>query len=413
MKDKKNVLIVLPFNPYPLISGGHQAIFNGISILENIANVYLMVNTTESQYKKGSLEELKQALPFATIVPFIDPASKHNFLWYCNVLLNKISALFPKCNKSNPVKNAKKTILDPIWDIHEDKQKLVSYIIKKHKIDLVQVEMLPDLSLIKYIPKTIKTIFVHHELKFIRDYLWLESCEHTNEDVDFWKFNKSQEIELLNQYDHIITLSKIDTEKLKNEGVTTDIVTSLAVVKEKKSDDYIQQSRKMLTYIGPELHYPNYEGIMWFLENCWNQLLERDNEYSFNIIGKWTKATADIIEFKYRNVKCVGFVDDLTETLAGTTVVVPLNIGSGIRMKILEAAQYNAPVVTTSVGVEGLPLENGTHVFIADTKDSFIDCIIKLEDNHVRQKFVDATKKVIKSHYSIEQLKETREFLYL
>lgn len=412
MKNKKNVLIILPFNPYPLISGGHQAIFNGISILENIANVFLMVNTTESQYKKGALDELKQALPFATVIPFVDPASKHNFSWYCKVLFNKLTSFLPKKKCETTQKEAKKTILDPIWDIYEDKHKLVFNVIKKYNIDIVQVEMLPDLSLIKYIPKSVETIFVHHELKFVRDRLWLDSCEHTNEDIDFWKSNKSQEIELLNQYDHIITLSQIDSDKLKYEGVTTDIVTSLAVVKERKSDNHFQQFKKKLTYIGPELHYPNYEGVMWFLENCWGRLLEKDSSYSFDIIGKWSPATSKLIEDKYTNVKCVGFVDDLAEALMGSTMVVPLNIGSGIRMKILEAAQYNTPVVTTSVGVEGLPLEHGIHVFIADTKESFVDSIIKLEDNSTRENFVNATKKVIKSNYSVEKLKETREFLY-
>jgi glycosyltransferase involved in cell wall biosynthesis len=412
MKTKKNVLIVLPFNPYPLISGGHQAIFNGISILENIANVYLMVNTTESQYKKGALDALKHKLPYTTIIPFIDPSSKHNIKWYYNVLINKLQLLFPR--KKNPVKQeiAKQSTLDPIWDIYVDKQELVKKTIKKYNIDIVQIEMMPDLALVKYLPKNIKKIFVHHEIKFVKDKLFLDSREHFDTDIDVWNSNKCYEIELLNQYDYVITLSKIDSEKLKSEGVTTNIVTSLAVVKDSNVNNNSQPSRKKITYIGPELHYPNYEGVMWFLKNCWHKLLEKDENYTFDIIGKWSNTTIKEIEETYRNVKCVGFVDNLEVALSGTTMVVPLNIGSGIRMKILEAAQYNIPVVTTSVGVEGLPLENGTHVFIADTEESFVDSIIKMEDEYLRQKFVAETKKIIKSNYSIEKLKETRDFLY-
>ena len=240
----------------------------------------------------------------------------------------------------------------------------------------------------------------------------LESCKHSNIEDDLWRKNKLVEIELLNKFDYVITLSSIDSEKLKEEKVTTEIITSLATVKENQLEIPQQPIRKVLSYLGPEFHYPNYEGVMWFLDNCWTQILAKDKDYSLQIIGKWSSMTINLIEKKYKNVKCVGFVNDLVQTLSGTTMIVPLNIGSGIRMKILEAAQYNVPVVTTSVGVEGLPLVNGVHLFVADTSEDFIESILRLQNNELREKFIDATKNVIKYNYSVNKLKESREFLY-
>lgn len=405
---KRNVLIIAPFNPFPLISGGHQAVFNGVTILKDVANVFLMVKTTESQYKKGCLNDLKNVLEFVKIIPYIDPASKHNFRWYYNVIMNKLY------KKRISVKSSHKndTIIDPVWEISNDKKKFVEKIINKYKIDIVQIEMMEDISLVKYLPQNVKKIFVHHELKYVKDKLLLESCKHSNIEDDLWRKNKFIEIELLNKFDYVITLSSIDSEKLKEEKVTTEIITSLATVKENQLEIPQQPIRKVLSYLGPEFHYPNYEGVMCFLDNCWTQILAKDKDYSLQIIGKWSSTTINLIEKKYKNVKCVGFVNDLVQTLSGTTMIVPLNIGSGIRMKILEAAQYNVPVVTTSVGVEGLPLVNGVHLFVADTSEDFIESILRLQNNELREKFIDATKNVIKYNYSVNKLKESREFLY-
>lgn len=423
MKTKKNILIIPPFNPYPLISGGHQAVFNGIAILKEIANVYLMISITESQYKKGTYKELQRALPFVTILPYIDPCSRHTIKWYWKVLWNKIFEKLPKlkllCVKKSSnefIENEllKKGILEPIYGTDEAKHKCINHIIQKHKIDIVQTEMISNLRIIEHLPKSIKTIFVHHELKYVRDRLLLDTQGNiAQETLNQWQTNKEQEISLLNQYNHVITLSQIDTDKLAKDGVTTDIVTSLAVVEEKKEIPYSGVVRKILSYVGPEMHYPNYEGVMWFLNNCWKQLLAQDPEFSFQIIGKWSDTTKQQLESEFNNVKCVGFVDDLASALDGTTMIVPLNIGSGIRMKILEAAQFNTPVVSTTVGCEGLPLKHGVHLFIADTPDNFIKSIINIQDKSLREQFVIATKTIINKSYSIEKLKESRLNLYI
>ena len=91
----KNVLIIPPFNPYPLVSGGHQAIFNGIATLKGVANVYVFVKTTESKHKRGEDRQIEKALPFAKILYYIDPASRHTFRWYWNVLTNKLESRIP------------------------------------------------------------------------------------------------------------------------------------------------------------------------------------------------------------------------------------------------------------------------------------------------------------------------------
>lgn len=417
----KKVLIIPPFNPYPLTSGGHQAIYNGIAILEGIADVYVYISSTESEHKRGTDKQLEKALPFVHVLSDIFPVSRHTFRWHCSVLWYKLKRNFHHSQKKEIINAVDErlmpeTIMSEIGDIPEHKVQFILKAIKKYDIDIVQVEMMPDIKIVNYLPHNIETIFVQHEIKFVRDGLMIKKMDKLAGGVlELFQRNKREEIELHNMYDKVITLSPADSQKLIEAGVTTPIVTSLAVVNPSVgNDNNKREATKILSFVGPESHYPNYDGIMWFLENCWEKLLEKDSEYTLQIIGLWSATTATELVDKYDNkVKCLGFVNDLADELVGTTMIVPLNIGSGIRMKILEAAQLNVPVVTTTVGCEGLPLSDGENCFITNDANEFVEDIIKIQDSSLRSVFVANMRKLILSKYSLEALKESRVSLYL
>ena len=412
---KKNVLIIPPFNPYPLISGGHQAIYNGIAILENIANVYLLVPVTESQYKRNEHRAIVNVLPFVHVTPFILPSSRHTIKWYINTFKNKYCKRWMKI-KDNISPHIKQSLIinDLIGDTWEEECQLVKQLIEKYNIDIVQCEMVPKLTISKVIPRNVKAIFVHHELRFVRNNLIAQQAGYiTDENKLLLSEDKKREIDYLNQYDEIVTLSHIDTEKLLEAGVKRPIRTSMAVVREQK--DYVLdvEAKKVLTFIGPEFHAPNYEGVMWFLNNCWDKLLREDEEFRLQIIGKWSDETKRRLEVEFHNVFCRGYVDDISNALAGTTMIVPILVGSGIRMKILEAAQLKVPVVTTTVGAEGLPLVSERDAYIVDSAKEFVDSILKLQDRELRESFIDNISAKILPLYSMSALEQNRKELYI
>ena len=148
--------------------------------------------------------------------------------------------------------------------------------------------------------------------------------------------------------------------------------------------------------------------INWFLENCWEQLLSMDERFRLKIVGVWGAVYSKPIIKKYCNIDFTGFVEDLHCELGDAIMIVPITVGSGIRMKILEAANYGVPVVSTSIGAEGLPLINGENAFIADTATDFVNSILKLSDKSLRMKFVNSLYKVIRDKYSLQSLSDNR-----
>ncbi len=79
------------------------------------------------------------------------------------------------------------------------------------------------------------------------------------------------------------------------------------------------------------------------------------------------------------HVRVTGYVHDVRPYLEGAEVfIAPLYAGGGTRLKILEAMAMGTPVVSTSIGCEGLPVSHGEHLLVADSPDEFADSILKL-----------------------------------
>lgn len=402
---KANILLIEQFLPFPLNNGGAQAIFNGILALKEKYQVFLF---------------------FVQDVPEDDLKKFHAAIGQDVVILPQ-----PPKPQSSPLKLLNRLALSFYYRTHSDKVGLIPFadrasehifpnyileyvntLIKRYAIKVVQVEMAWLMSLVLCLPKGVKKVYVHHELRFVRNSLEVQAVGTNLFRQSAIAVNKILEIGLLNQYDTVITLSEIDKKKLIEAGVKVPICSSFAIVNTNNTISKVESKSHFLSFIGPEFHVPNKVGIMWFLENCWNQLLATNSDMKLKIIGKWDEETKRELSKRYKNLCFTGFVDDLAIELCGSIMIVPITIGSGIRMKILEAASMGIPVVSTTVGAEGLPLKSGENCFLADEPKDFVDSIIKLNNQNLCKQFVESLNQEIKAHYSLEALRHNRTKIF-
>lgn len=412
--EKYRALIIMPWLPYPLISGGHQGLYNGIAAIHNNIDVSMAFIVEDEYQYVDALPDFQKAFPNVNLFPYYqckriaDGAKrksdkKHGFFYNLfhkkkdnNATLDKIG-FWQYC------------ALPPSgeWIRH------IHQLIEKYQFDFVQVEMPWMLSTIFGLPENIKKIYVHHELGFVRRALELRNTP--KEDYYSWAFKKFadlNEISQLNLFDDIIAISPDDTKKLHEAGVLRPIHTSISVINTSPEVDVKICKNKHLTFVGPESHTPNYDGITWFLNNCWSKLKSIDNDYKLDIIGKWSDSSILEYKAKYPDITFLGFVDDLTKALEGSIMIVPINIGSGIRMKILEGTSRGIPFISTTVGAEGIPVKDGEHCFITDDPDVFVADIIKLQSPQLQEKFVKAANKMVNECYSVEALRKNRLEIY-
>jgi glycosyltransferase involved in cell wall biosynthesis len=128
------------------------------------------------------------------------------------------------------------------------------------------------------------------------------------------------------------------------------------------------------------MHYPpNAEAVRWFRDEIWPSVRAAHLQATVDIAG--TRPPQDLREWATRDarVNVRGFVEDIDPLYERAAVcIVPLRAGSGVRVKILEALAAGVPVVSTSVGADGLELVPGTHLLIADEPRAFADALLSL-----------------------------------
>ncbi|RME69600.1 MAG: glycosyltransferase [Chloroflexi bacterium] len=130
----------------------------------------------------------------------------------------------------------------------------------------------------------------------------------------------------------------------------------------------------------------NVDAVSYFVKTIWPRLRQKCPTARFVIAGRSAPGNIRALG-TYPGVEFIGAVDDMFAVVKRlAVVVVPLRIGAGTRLKILEAMAWGKPIVTTSVGVEGVEHQNGEDVLVADEPEAFADAVIALLNNPDRRR---------------------------
>ena len=155
-----------------------------------------------------------------------------------------------------------------------------------------------------------------------------------------------------------------------------------------------------LFFIGALDWLPNQEGLTWFLNRVFGKLIAEMPRLEFHIAGR--NAPEHFVKrLNHKNISYHGEVDDAREFMQSYHIMVaPLLTGSGIRIKILEAMALGRPVVTTSVGIEGIPAKNNKDLLVSDDPEGFKDQIIRLATHPSESvRLVSSAQQLIKQNF--------------
>jgi glycosyltransferase involved in cell wall biosynthesis len=155
----------------------------------------------------------------------------------------------------------------------------------------------------------------------------------------------------------------------------------------------------------------------WILEEVFPLVLKKHPNIHFYIVGR--NSELGFAHMNGPNVTVTGRLDSVLPYLCNTSVaLVPLKFESGTRFKILEAGVCNVPIVSTTLGAEGIPVVDEEHILIADEPKSFADAILRLlDDKFLANKLAKNCQDLVKEKYSVEALvheaKSILEYLQL
>lgn len=403
----KSILIITSFLPYPIHSGGEQAQFNMIEALRGNYKIGIVFPVNRDN-RVEDIKALSDIWPEVQLFPF--PWWRQ--YTYLPFLIQK-ARKFVNRHLSSFLKKSK------AYDILGETDFLVSrsYLrfVRRAKemmeADIIQVEFIQNLNIGKYLSEGIKKIFVHHEIGFVIADRALEGISLTNRQQARKERKKRQEIARLNQYDGIVTLTETDKDVLKHAGVMRPIFVSPAAVNTREMS--YEGWNGNLVFIGGFGHHPNQEGIDWFLSEV-APLIDWSHypHTRLKLIGLGWPLSYER-DFNGLRVQVLGYVDDLSEFAARSIMIVPILTGSGMRMKILDAAALSVPFVSTTVGAEGLDFADGESCMIGDDAKIFAKALVKLmSDDMLRKTMAIHAHQLYQEKYSLQALVKKRETVY-
>lgn len=226
---------------------------------------------------------------------------------------------------------------------------------------------------------------------------------------------------LLAEFDHVLAVTDIDRTALleaapPGTGAGDRIaVIPIAVDTAGLRPAPLDPGSASIVTLGT-LHYPpNADGIRWFLQDVFPAIRRAAPAAHLAIIGK--NPPADFLQAAAREPEAVtvtGYVPDLDPHMrAAAVVVIPVRAGGGMRVRILEAFARGLPVVTTTVGLEGIAAEPGVDVLVGDTPEAFADAVIGLlQDPAERARLAQNGRKLVERAYDWQAVLGDLDGLY-
>jgi len=160
------------------------------------------------------------------------------------------------------------------------------------------------------------------------------------------------------------------------------------------------QPNRLLT-IGTMFWLPNSEGVSWWLRQGYEHLRRLCPNVTYDVVGARPPHTLQMLAGRHAGVHLHGYVADVTPFWTSTgALAVPLLSGGGVRVKILEAMAIGIPVISTTIGCEGLAVRNGEHLLVADNPEAFARaCATVLRDKELALHLARNARQLILEQY--------------
>jgi len=389
-----NVLIVSDFQVYPPINGAGIAQFGVLEPLSKKCNISVLFHQHFTPSDK-KLDELRQLLPNIKFYTLNDPVKKSSSVKLFNIL--KKSVNFLKKLTTDAKGFVKKSLIDNSFESENDfdgnlvkfhtflyppnsKKKIdkILEIISNDNIDIIQLDFESNLNLVSLIPDHVKKVYGCYDCQFYRVDSFIKAKLTQTEYAAYIRdYIKTIEISFLQQYDVVIANTEPEASVLKDalsaQGARAEVVLYPFPVLDK---DFIELDRDKfnrpdkLLFVGTEYHFPNKDGINWFLEEIAPTIFQKFG-LRLHVVGSWSQETKQRYKDHPSQVIFTGFVDDLSSLINSSIYISPMRLCGGLRAKTLTAMAQGMPVIAHSQSLIGNSAKHLESVMVADNTASF------------------------------------------
>lgn len=358
----EDILVVADIYPFPHNTGGKLRTANLIIQLSrkyNIDFVCFSLDCIETKYIEKAKEYCRNVIVHEAIMPskakkignLLSKRCNAEFIVHSKEMQQSVRELTQKndykiilVERLYAYQYVKDVIKVPIFlDMHDIEREAMNYFSKIANNPLQKYHYKIEMKKVKKLEKFV----VAHVAKMI-------TVSERDKDIYLQYFPKTRE---------------------KWFVVNNGIDLSKAVV-----SPVVSRDSQTVIFVGSLRHPPNLHGLRWFVSFAWPLVVAQYPNAKFIVVGSGEISDEDKeLLSSTKGVEFKGFVENIYPLLRkATCLVVPLFSGSGTRLKILEAFSFNLPVVSTTVGAEGLPYKDEKNIIIANEADEMREGISKI-----------------------------------
>jgi sugar transferase (PEP-CTERM/EpsH1 system associated) len=284
-------------------------------------------------------------------------------------------------------------------------------LLQQETYDVIVCDFVSPAGVIPWNSPIPKVLFTHN----VEAVIWRRHYEvATNrvwKAISWWEWRKMEAAErrYLRLADRVLTVSETDRDAF----ATFLDPQKIAVIPTGVDVDYFQplpveEIPASLVFTGSMDWLPNEDAIIYFVESILPLIKQQHPRVSLEVVGRNPSRKLHSLVETEPSVHLTDWVEDIRPFLArGSVCIVPLRIGGGTRLKIFEAMSMGKAVVSTSVGAEGLPVQTGENILLADAPNDFASAVITLlRDSTQRRRLGTAARILVHENYSWPKVAE-------
>ncbi len=359
------ILYITQLLPYPADAGGKIKTFSTLSVLTKTHDVSLICFVEHKQHLQH-VPVLKRVLSLKNVHAFVNELVVEKNLFQQIILILKSLCTI----KPYPVYK--------YW--RSEVNELIKIRVAALQPDVVWVD---HLSMAQYLPRSFCGVSVleNHNVESVLYRRHAESEEKILWKLFFYldsfKYAWYQKL-VMPRFHTVCVISEHDKRLLAKEGVKLkkNPFVLPPAIPQKYFDVVRKDDGKTILFTGLLTWYPNKKGVIWFIQQVFPHIIKEIPDAKLLIVGDKSK------RFPHNNTKNItftGYVKDVLPYFSRAAVfVAPITFGSGVRIKILEAMAAGVPVISTTIGAEGLGVTHGKEMLLADEAEEFTRCVVWL-----------------------------------
>lgn len=305
-----------------------------------------------------------------------------------------------------------------VRDEREDMQAVLAELAKTTDFDVVHADQLNMAQYALPFTKSRKVLDLHNALWVL--YKRLSETLPLTKPMKYilmrdWRLLKKYEGNMCRTFDAVLAVSQEDKLALIEAGARLDMtVIPIAIDTDEQAQIPRQPRSPHIVHIGTMYWPPNIAGITWFLDEIYPLVKQHVPDVRCTLIGARPPASITDRAKADPSLTVTGYVEDPIPYLADSSMmVVPLKAGGGMRVKILNALSQGVPMVSTTVGCEGINVTNGEDILVADSPEDFADATTRLLTNStLNRQITESGRTMVVNTYDYRQACKPLDAIY-